>query len=665
MEAVAEQERAQDREQWEGEPDSGDGGQEVLGLTLKELDVHPEAGVRQTAVSEESDKGMVASIASLGLIQNIAVVRNHSTVPHEAPFLVVAGVRRFEAIQTLFMRGDWPEDRRIRCAVVQEEDAVQISFAENVVRVEMSMADEIEAFSAMVDQGATVGEIATRFAYAPRTVRQRIRLAGCHPEVLSAFREGEVTLDGLGAFASTRKQAQQLHVLERLRKKRDEQHQYSWNLWDTIDADRVRPLLDDTRVSATDGRAQLVGIDAYKEAGGKVDLDLFSDEDDDHLHLRSTELLDELALQRLRDWVGETLLEERWAWVECMVDFPHELRQTYTQANKLKATPTEEEQAEMDRLEAEKKAHYAAKEHAEGRAKDKERTAIVNKVIERDIWPDAVRENAGCVVEVGYRGKPQVWRGLYRPGEEPGAAERAEDVAKGAKGSKKKADPPKGLGGLPASALDTLRALRGDVVAAHLTDDLADRVLTFHLCMKVFNVKSYTQGILAVDYAEGKFNVDGSNRGFDRPRYDPLVDRCGNLSTEWIHADDPWGSFLSLTEAERRELLTMAVASLLIPQLTTDDRWRKKPQYEMVVNALRIDWKSVKATRALLWDRLKKSDLLEAGRRLFRAPWAKERAKLKKGQIVNAMVEEFERDDPAEKVKDFVIPGFAPPGSTE
>src|SRR5580698_1791616 len=84
-----------------------------------------------------------ASILSHGLMQNLVV-----TDKGGGAYRVIAGGRRLEAIHSLQAEGKLPEDFAVPCQVVTEENALEMSLAENTVRLAMHPADQYEAFAA-------------------------------------------------------------------------------------------------------------------------------------------------------------------------------------------------------------------------------------------------------------------------------------------------------------------------------------------------------------------------------------------------------------------------------------------------------------------------------------------------------------------------------------
>jgi ParB family chromosome partitioning protein len=98
--------------------------------------------VRTTAMDEAIDE-LAASIAAVGLLQNL-VVRKEP----RGKFAVVAGRRRLLALSHLANQGSLKSSWPVPCQIVEEgANLTEISLSENVVRAAMHPADEFEAFS--------------------------------------------------------------------------------------------------------------------------------------------------------------------------------------------------------------------------------------------------------------------------------------------------------------------------------------------------------------------------------------------------------------------------------------------------------------------------------------------------------------------------------------
>ena len=184
-----------------------------------------------------------------------------------------------------------------------EDNAAELSLAENTVRAAMHPADQVEAFAKLAQAGGTVAEIAARFGVSERTVEQRLRLGNAAPELLDAYRAGEMGLQCLQAFCVTTDAQLQLAVWEELKA----QH-YGPSVW------QIRRLLTEGRIPATAAIAQFVGVAAYEKAGGALTRDLFAEEDERGIWFDDPALLRKLALDKLEFAAEE--LRTKWSGAE-------------------------------------------------------------------------------------------------------------------------------------------------------------------------------------------------------------------------------------------------------------------------------------------------------------------------------------------------------------
>ena len=167
--------------------------------------------------------------------------------------------------------------------------AEEVSLAENSVRAAMHPADQVEAFRRLADAGSTAAAIAARFGVSERTVEKRLRLGNAAPVLLEAYRAGEIDLDTLMAFAITTNQARQSAVWETV-----SQRGYRPGAW------QIKRLLTEDRVPATSAIVRFVGIEAYEAAGGRIDRDLFAEEDERGIWFDDPDLLNKLAMDSLQ-----------------------------------------------------------------------------------------------------------------------------------------------------------------------------------------------------------------------------------------------------------------------------------------------------------------------------------------------------------------------------
>jgi ParB family chromosome partitioning protein len=282
---------------------------------------------------------LAASIAAHGLLQNLCVV------PTEGDkYEVDAGGRRLAALKQLAKQKVISKDHLIPCHVVTMEQGIEVSLAENVQRVAMDAMDEVDAYAALVAEGATADDVARRFGVTRRHVDQRLALAGLSPRIKTAWKRGDVSLEAARAFCLVESHAQQEAVFKSLGRP-------------VTHAGSVRARLMEGRMRASDRLAAFVGLEAYEQAGGAVLRDLF---DAEAVYVENPALIAELAEQKL---AGErdSWIAQGWGWVETSLgqgrtDSSHAVMRLQPEWREY----TDEEEAELTRLRDELDALDAA-----------------------------------------------------------------------------------------------------------------------------------------------------------------------------------------------------------------------------------------------------------------------------------------------------------------
>src|SRR6185295_16923540 len=234
-------------------------------IPLSKLKKSPK-NARKTPHSEAAIEAYAASIAAKGILQNLVVEPELDGDGMATGFYsVTIGEGRRLAQLLRVKRKEIKKTEPIRCIIDTANDPHEISLDENVTRENMHPADQFEAFRRLAEErGFGAEEIAARFGVTPHVVRQRLRLGAVSPKLIELYRDGELILEQLMAFAITDDQARQEGVYERLSYGRD--------------ASTIRRLLTETHVAATDRRARFVGLEAYIEAGGTILRDLFTED---------------------------------------------------------------------------------------------------------------------------------------------------------------------------------------------------------------------------------------------------------------------------------------------------------------------------------------------------------------------------------------------------
>jgi len=384
-------------------------------IPLNKLKKSPN-NARKTPHSEMAIEAYAASIAAKGILQNLVVEPEFDGEGAATGFyFVTIGEGRRLAQLLRVKRKEIKKTEPIRCIVDTANDPHEISLDENVTRENMHPADQFEAFKKLADErGFGAEEIAARFGVTPHVVRQRLRLGTISPKLMQVYRDGELTLEQLMAFAITADHSRQEVVFERLSYNRD--------------ASTIRRLLTETHVPATDRRARFVGIEAYTEAGGTILRDLFTE--DRGGYLEDVALLDLLVTAKLGREADNLREAEGWKWTEAHLDFPHAhgMRRTYPHPVDLS---TEDRaalgaaRAEFDRLTEQ---HQTAEELAdEVDARFGELEAEIERLErKRQAYDPEHIARGGAFVILNHDGTIRIERGFIRPGDEQPQAENEE-----------------------------------------------------------------------------------------------------------------------------------------------------------------------------------------------------------------------------------------------
>ncbi|MGH8328224.1 MAG: ParB N-terminal domain-containing protein, partial [Steroidobacteraceae bacterium] len=363
--------------------------------------------VRKTAC-QASIEELAELIHAEGILQNLDVYdcpegEGEDGITHA----VVAGGRRWRALRRLIDQGRIASDYPVPCLIVSYERAVQISLAENSGREPMYPADEFEAFRQLIDGGQSIEDVAARFGVTPTVVERRLKLANVSPRFIALYREGEIGLEHLMAFAVTDDHGRQ---------------EQAWESLKPFDRspDMVRRALTEHEVSLRDPMARFVGIKSYEKAGGIIHRDLFAEDGDLRL---DGELVRQLTTAKLEK-CAERVRKEGVAWVHVCAEFDYAARAAYGRVKRVPRDPTDEEQKTREAIATEREQLQPQIEEAQ---EDEGRLAeLEERVAELDQQEDTLDARlsildpeqqalAGAVVSIGRDGKVAIERDLLKP----------------------------------------------------------------------------------------------------------------------------------------------------------------------------------------------------------------------------------------------------------
>ena len=645
---------------------------DIRDIPLSQLELSPD-NVRKTPADASAFTELKASIAAHGLLENLIARSMEPGADGPGRYAVIAGGRRLAAMQALAAEGALDEDHPVPCRMIGSIMAAEeVSLAENSVRAAMHPADQVEAFRRLADAGSTAAAIAARFGVSERTVEKRLRLGNAAPVLLEAYRADEIDLDTLMAFAVTTDHARQSAVWAAV-----SQQGYRPGAW------QIKRLLTEDRVPATSAIARFVGLEAYEAAGGRIDRDLFAEEDERGIWFDDPDLLNKLAMDSLQAAARE--LETRWKWAEARLDMDWSATAAFGRVRPQPAEPTDEEKAEIERLRT--RNDELANMDDDGWTEELVEEADANETrldeIEATIEARAVyrREDiaiAGCIATVGNDGELKLIQGLVKPEDMP--ARETGDA--GTAGHVDTADGEETFSGIDAPTFvaplaspgdaeaearkeagvgiglaDDLRAIRTAIVKSQLACDFeaAFDLLLFQLARSVFTT-GYHDGALDIRAAETpnrpamRVNDDAfGNTNVGEKHLE--IDRAGQ-KLDWAGLSDSeaFAELRALPERDKQILFASSVARTLKGQLAFEPKAR--PEVEATVARLGIDFAAAVRgnrdqvwTADLLWSRLRKDRILAIARETLGETWAQAEAKQKKAEIAKAMQDAFAHGD--------------------
>ncbi len=422
----------------------------------------------RTSSNPAKDAQLEANIAERGILQNLIGVPVSRKKGH---YRITAGGRRLDRTHALIEKGVFPADYQIPLMVVaSRKDEIEISLSENFFREDMNPADACRAFQDIIDtEGKTIADVARRFGLTERFVQGRLRLAGLAEPIFDALREGAITLDVAMAYASTADIGRQAGVFENLAK-----------AWGGNNPAEIRRQLSVGSYKGGDPRALLVGREAYIEAGGTVETDLFSDATDELW--TDGALLDQLVAARLAAAAEEIRQREGYAAIRTVAASQPTFSETYG-LRRVVGTPVPLTEVETRRCTA-IKAKIAAIEQAADAAGDySDEQQVQLDTLEEELGglqdrpeeiSDEQRASALAYVVIGPDGVPELHDQLYVApveAEDSGDAEGSADGQSHDEGDGSEAAVAAAKPVVSQRLGDELAMMRTELLALHVASD--------------------------------------------------------------------------------------------------------------------------------------------------------------------------------------------------
>ncbi len=599
------------------------------------------------STDEQADLQLKADIEARGLLQNLVVA------PAKKPrgtFTVEAGGRRLRALNALVEDGKLDAAHEVPCLVIGGGAiGKEASLAENFHRLAMNPADECLAFQQLIVQGADAEGIARRFGLTVRFVEGRLRLAGLAPIVFDALGAGEITLDLAKAYGATPDRERQAFVFEQVSRSYMASH-----------PDSIRRMMTQATVSANDRRARFVGEEAYVASGGRIERDLFSDEDG--ARWLDIALLERLATEKMEALAEETAASSGLAFVRPTLEAWAGYEVTRGLQRLQLDTPhlTEEESAEVEALEAETGELVAQLEDEqtedEGRevaeARIREIGARIESITDKPpLIPEELKPRIGTFLLLDETGQPRLDTSYFvEPCDEPEVA-RTPEGALGSAGERETAvtspEPPQKAQALSQALADELAIQRRDILSVHVAADpgMALDLAIFLMIDRASGYSSEKNGssLLAMPPSDPVFGFKTPDAAATRAR----EEASEALDRSWTEADtraSRFDAFRALPNEARAAWLAHAVARTLEASINLPGG-RVCAFHDHVGRLLGIDVaKWWRPTGANYFDRVPKAMILEALEEVGGPAFASRYAKGKKAELSQSAERIFSGD---------------------
>jgi ParB family chromosome partitioning protein len=563
-----------------------------------------------------------ASLLAHGLMQNLVV-----TEAGDGAYRVIAGGRRLEAIRSLQTEGKLPQDFAVPCQVVSEEHALEMSLAENTVRLAMHPADQFEAFAALIDQGRTAAEVAQRFGVEESLVLKRMKLARVAPALLKEYRNDGLTLECLMAFTITDDHRRQLKVFKGLQD------------WQKDDPRTIRAALTEKMVEATSKLARFVGLDAYVAAGGTTRADLFGDE----VYLEKPALVHRLAEEKLAG-IRKELEADGWGWIEVSPERDWQaIHRCERIQPRLIGAPAELVELKSQ-LDAEAERIEAALDEGESDSLLKKQRAVQDRLdeVERKLaafvgFEAGHKTLAGCVVSIDQDGMPFLDKGLVKPGQRKALAK----LLKGDAGDGESQPKPKDA--LPETLRRDLAAYRLQVAQVEIARHpaIAFDLLAFNVASRLLDARPVFDGP-DVQFRRPRTNAGSKTESTAAAQALEAIEK--SLPAAWRKPKSEasrFEAFRALPQADKLKLLAYSVALTLQPKLAPaagDDATAYDHALALTEGNVAAYWRPAKDSYL---GRITRDQLLVLARDTLGEGWAQAHAKDKKASLVDQLHRAF------------------------
>lgn len=569
---------------------------------------------------------LAANIKAHGLINPLQVIQ----AKKKGFYDVFAGGRRLRALSLLTENGSIDEDYAVSVEIKEASDTLMrdISLSENAMRVAMTAADECLAFDQMLGKDKCadkIAQLASNYGTTVRHIEARLRLANLADPIFAALSDGTITLDAAKVYGLTGDKDRQLAAFESLA-----------GIGCQNDDWRIRKLIFDDAMQASNPIALFVGEDAYREAGGRIEADLFKDAG--NANWTEAHIARNLAEARMNEMAEQIRTENGLAWIKIVVgdsvpyDAYQQLHHYYPPRVKLDNEQQARLEAVEDRIgEINELFEYGEFETTSEEGLQKELDALETEYSELQdrgtAIPDEDREHIGAFMMLTKDGGTTLYHQLFS----------TKTMRNNGNGSDQgSVNEPQAIHS--RSLTEDLAMMRRDILAVHLANDpgLALDLSIFQLAAGQLGSAYGTAITLRI---ESVGDPQGSTSVKSNPATEALAQLRETLDVNWFDYSDTNGNFQrfrELADDVKASWLAYCMAKSLKATLATKNNFHS-PFHTMLGEIMEIDtaahWRP---TADNYFGKLKKSAILERIGELGDPTLVARYSSSKKGEIADA-----------------------------
>ncbi|CAG7857880.1 hypothetical protein MCAMS1_02868 [biofilm metagenome] len=512
--------------------------------------------VRKIQPSKAYITSLAESIYYEGIKQNL-VVSPQNPDSEETHYEINVGGCRFSALELLLEQKRIDENYLVPVKIEAVENATATSLTENFFRAPMHPLDAFVAFKAMVDEGKTVGEVATHFGTTEMYVKQRLTLASAAPELLECFKNDEMGFE-------------QLMVLCQV-----DDHERQKQIWFSTphhqSPSQLRKIIQGEAYTLDHRYVRFVGIEQYEKEGGSVQWDLFDDEDKSKSFITSPELINKLATEKLETIKKEL---ESQGWGEVRLSFDHDIPNSYSKYYPPSRVMTDEEKAqhqaygerieEIENLLEETNDDEALKLNEEIEELEKKMGLLEESLTDME----SVNPHLTVFVSINYSGNASIYEGYA----EKATAVYLDKKADGEDVEIIKNEPEKK--GYPAALQGYLAAVRTTALQAELLKrPEIGAVLMLHSLVPVtFNIHYYCDKYASISLERNDYRIAQHIEDVVETPAGKVVNECFEKWKARIpqNTKELLDFLLKLDHNELQELCALCVGSSLTAYMVDD-----------------------------------------------------------------------------------------------